>query len=118
MTKKVALLDVCLPDYFSGYHLPVLHVALYGRMTKAELSQAIKDEFNAVWDYINPNDDKETEALYQEFCSELESDGDAIFFKGDPDYNEDEYDDCYEPAWAYFSIIEPVWSNGIMFLNK
>jgi len=115
MTKQVALLDVCTSDYFSGYSLPVLQIALYGAMTKKELAEEIKSELNAVWDYINPNDDKETEALYDKFCNELETDGDSIFWKGDPDYNENNF---YEPAYAYFSIIDPVWSNGIMFLNK
>lgn len=116
--KKVALLDICLPDYFTGYSLPVLQIALYGKMTNAQLSESIMSELNYMFDYINPDDDKEITKLYEDYCLELNKTGGETFFKGDSDYNEDVDNDFYEPAYAYFSIIEPVYKNGIMFLNK
>ena len=116
--QQVALLDICLPDYFTGYHKPCLQVALYGQMTNKELAEEIMQEFNFCFDYLNEDDDKEITKLYEDYCAELNKNGDAIFYKGDPDLNEDSDLDDYECAYAYFSIINPTYVNGIMFLDK
>ena len=116
--KQVALLDICLSDYFTGYHLPVIQIPLYGeKISNAQLSSMIMEEYNSIYDYINPDESKEVDKLYEDFCLQLNEKGGEIFWDGDPDYSEDD-SDFYEPAYAYFSIINPVYRHGMMFLNE
>jgi len=115
-TKQIALLDICTSDYFTGYHLPVLQIALYGKVTNVQMSSAIMSELDAMFDYINPNDDAEITKLYEDYCNELNAKGGEIFFE-DKEYNEDEDNDFDDCAYAYFSIIQPQIVNGITFLN-
>jgi hypothetical protein len=52
------------------------------------------------------------ERLYDEYIKELLNKPDDIFV------NLDEYhDEDAEPCYAYFSVINPVYVNGIMFLH-
>ncbi len=107
--KKIALLDYCLPDYFSGYSLPVLQVGIYKTITFEEMAQDIEQEINFSFDYLNLSE--EDEKLYKKYCEELKAKGSEIFIQQD-ELNEEE-----ECAYAYFSIINPVFNNGLMFLN-
>ena len=52
MEYKLTMLDICLPDYFSGYHKPVLQVPIWKDMTKRELMDAIVTDYNMIWDYL------------------------------------------------------------------
>lgn len=36
--------DICLPDYWSGHHLPHVQIPVYPGMTLKAIKQAIKDE--------------------------------------------------------------------------
>lgn len=110
--KKVALLDICLPDYFTGYHLPALSVCLpSGTITCEEMADMIDSELNAVWDYINPDDDDTITALYDAYIEELRKEGYAVF------YESEDSEDSEECAYAYFSMINPVTVHGITYLN-
>jgi hypothetical protein len=110
---KIALLDICLPDYFTGYHLPCLAIPIYSTITHKEIAEEIKSELNSTYDYINPDDNKDIERLYDSFILDLKSKGDEIYYECE-DISEIE---DIEPQYAYFSIINPTFSNGIQFLN-
>jgi len=49
---KLVLLDTCLPDYFGGYHKPVMQIPVWQDMTKDELMDAIVSDYNMLWDYL------------------------------------------------------------------
>lgn len=38
--------DTCLPDYWSGHHLPHISVPVYRSMTAGSLRDALRDEVN------------------------------------------------------------------------
>ena len=107
--KKVALLDYCMSDYFNGYHLPVVSVCVNQTITCEDMAWKIQSEINATFDYLDLS--KEDEALYKTYCNELKAKGSEIFIE-QTQLEEDE-----ECAVAYFGIINPVYSNGLMFLN-
>lgn len=109
--KKLALLDICLPDYFTGYHLPVCAIPLSGTMTNKDIADGINYEINSAWEYIFA-EHTEHEQYYNEYIAELLKRPDDIFYKEIEEINED--DDC---AYAYFSVINPVTRYGITFLN-
>ena len=111
--KKIALLDICSPDYFTGYHLPCLAVSIYKTITFAEIAKEIESEYNYTYDYINPNDDKEIDEMYDNLIAEYKSKGNEIYFECE-DISEIE---DIDPNYAYFSIINPVTVQGITFLN-
>jgi hypothetical protein len=46
MKLDCAFADVCLPDYWSGHHLPYIQVPVYRGMTLAELKRELKSELN------------------------------------------------------------------------
>lgn len=110
---KVLLLAVCPSDYFGGYHLPCIAVAIYRTMTFKDIADSFEEEFNACYDYINPNDDKDIERLYDDYINELKSIGDEIFCETE---DISEIDDI-DPQYAYFSIVNIKCLNGLKFLN-
>jgi hypothetical protein len=73
---KLSELDICLPDYFSGYHNPVLQVPLWKEMTKTDLTNAIVSDYNLLWDYLtdkaheNPWPDLTEKELFR-MCDEF-----------------------------------------------
>ena len=108
--KKVALLDICLPDYFTGYHLPVIAIPVYGTMTYEDMAAEIQNEVNSIgFDFDFTDEDYQ---LYDNYTNELKQNPSAIFCKVD-----EIAEDCEDCAYAYFSIINPVTKNGITFLN-
>ena len=109
--KKFALLDTCYPDYFRGYHRSVIAINLNPQTTNKDIVDGIRLETNYV-----PTDYSKTEKLIiSEYCGSLLEDPEGLFFN-DPDYNNENCPEEYE-VYAYFSIIKPVYSNGIMFLS-
>lgn len=110
---KIALLDICQSDYFTGYHLPCISIPIYKTISCNEMAEEIESEYNSIYDYINPDSDKDIDKLYDGFIAELKSKGDVIFYQCE----DIEDDEDIEPLQAYFSIINPVFSNGIQFLN-
>jgi hypothetical protein len=119
--KQVALLDICYPDYFSGYHYPVAAVYVYGKITNAEVAESLEQEIHALYEYffeLYPKHEK----YYKKYISELKKNPNEIFF--DPNFederNEDEDLEFY--LCAYFSVINPVTVNvcghSINFLDS
>tara|TARA_R110000868_G_C10705596_1_gene749511 strand:+ start:407 stop:763 length:357 start_codon:yes stop_codon:yes gene_type:complete len=110
---KIALLDICMSDYFSGYHLPCLAVSIYRTVTFKEIAEEMESEYNSIYESINPNEDKEIDNLYDNYFAELKAKGSEIFFEcEDISQIEDS-----EPLYAYFSIINPTYKYGLNFLN-
>ena len=108
--KQVSLLDICVPDYFTGYHLPVLSVPLQGTVTCGDMAELIEDELNATYDYINPECDPAIDVLYDTYIADLKEKDNEIFY-------ESESDEDIECVYAYFSVINPVRVYGLTFLN-
>jgi len=49
---ELQLLDICLPDYFNGYHENVMQIPVWKEMTKEELVDAICNEYSMIWDHL------------------------------------------------------------------
>lgn len=109
--KTIELLDFCLPDYFGGYHLPVLQVGVYKTMTCEEVGEEMKNELNAAYDYLNPDDNVEISALWDAKIDELKKQGKTIFVE------QDELGEDVECAYLYFGVCQITYSNGLKFLN-
>ena len=100
--------DTCLPDYFSGHHLPYIQIPAY-KMTLESLKQALKQEAG---EYIaNLNDDDISDELYNAILCAIDDitllDGvTTVFDNIDQDDDEfDEFDGGYYPTvFAYFLI--------------
>ena len=105
--KKVALLDYCVPCYFGGYQRTVIAVPVFGMMTHKEVAEEIKREVDALHEMIDPGD----MPLYDEFVEEMAEKGDEVYVE------QEELDEDVEPAYLYFSVINPVTRHGITFLN-
>lgn len=116
--KTFELLDVCYPDYFSGYNRPVIAIPVFNNMVYSEIAKNIKSELNATWEYLTneSNGFSKTEILIiEEYIEKLKKKGMEIFFGNE--FEENENDDCFGGPYAYFSICKMVYSNGIRFLN-
>jgi len=110
--KQLALLDYCLPDYFSGYHLPVIAIPVYGNMSHKDVADEIQSEANYIWDYLIDNGSEERwNELITLYCDELRKNKDAIFVE------QDELSEEEEPSYLYFSITNPVYKYGMWFTN-
>lgn len=48
---KLNLLSICLPDYFGGYHKPVMGIPVFHGMTKVQLIDSIVDDWNQTYDH-------------------------------------------------------------------
>ena len=100
-----------MSDYFSGYHLPCVAVSVYETISCEDMANEILSELNQTFDYMNLSD--EDEQLYKDYCNELKAKGKEVFIEQNEELNED--DEC---NYAYFSIINPVFVNGLTFLNS
>ena len=114
--KFVSCIDVCLPDYFAGYHKPVFQVAIYkDKYTCGEIADELEAE-SAVIDemYQTHEDYKEDIECLDAYIVELRDKKDEIFYL-DPNFAEtDEYE---YSIYMYFAVIQPVVRNGLTFLN-
>ena len=52
MKYQLVHLDTCLPDYFSGYHKPVLPIFVDGSTTADEFIESIVADYSLLWDYL------------------------------------------------------------------
>ena len=106
--KKLALLDYTTSDYFTGYHLPVIAIPVFRTLTNKEISEELKREFDYTYELYE--EINQYEELLNEYCEDLDKDPDNVFV-------ECRYIIDEEPIYLYFSIIDPVYNNGIMFLS-
>ncbi len=86
---KLSLLSICLPDYFRGYHDPVLQVPVSNTTTPEELKVQPIDEINMIFDHLNYEDawpDIDYEPLVDDFI--LSPPGTIMF----PDLEDDDED--------------------------
>ena len=118
MKQQVRLLNFDNSQYFGGYHLPTLPILIEPKQyTNKEMAELIKSEMNAVFEFLFFNFPKH-EKLYKKYIKELLLSPNDIFcdFSNDTDLIEmagtDEYD-----FYAYFSVTEIKYSNGIKFLS-
>jgi len=110
--KQLALLDYCHCDYFSGYHRPILAVPVYETMTNKEVSEAIQDELNHVYEHFSYGHSKTEMLLVYHFCDELLLSPNDVYVEQIEEIGE--FDDS---PYMYFGIIKPVYKYGMMFLN-
>jgi hypothetical protein len=107
--KVFDILDVCYPDYFRGYHRPVVSVPVWNNMTFSDLAEGIKQELDACWDYYYdpdyPDSYTKTEVLIiEELIDDLNKRGMDIFIG--EQFEESEDDDFAECPYAYLSFIK------------
>lgn len=117
--KQVLNLDFCLPDFFSGYHRPIICVFVYEAMTAEEVGEAIKDEVNYLWDYLTSGDDGYNESeikLIDTFADELINRGSEIVAEPEEVPEGMEGDEIEWPC-LYFGIGSPKMMNGLMFCD-
>jgi len=108
--KKVQLLDFCLPDYFSGYPIPVAAVPVWSTMTNKEVAQELENELDFLADFGVKDNDL---ALYESYIEELLKKPEDVFIEAE-DMTEDEDFEC---PYLFFSITNEVKRHGINFLN-
>lgn len=71
-----ALADICLPDYWSGHHLPHVQIPVWSGMTLKQIKDALRDELRMGYvsgtcdaarilqaDWVPPSQEKVAEAL-------------------------------------------------------
>jgi hypothetical protein len=109
MKKQFALLDICYPDYFTGYHRTVIGILIEPNMTNKMLVDAIRLELN----YIETDYSKTEYLIIEEYLNTLMEDPEQINHP-DSSFNLDEDPEIY----AYFSLIKPVYQAGIIFLDR
>ncbi len=99
--------DTCLPDYFSGHHLPYIQIPAY-KMTLESLKQALKQEAGEF--IVNLGDDI-SEELYNAILSAIDDitllDGVTTVFDNIDSDDVDEFAGEFISCWivyAYFLI--------------
>lgn len=110
--KQLSLLDYCTPDYFTGYHRPVISIPVFGVMTNKDIAEGIQEELNACWDMFADDYSKTEMLIVDHFCDQLLLDPEKVFVEEE---ELEEYDEC---NYLYFGICKPVRKYGITFLNS
>jgi hypothetical protein len=104
---KLSHVDTCLPDYFNGHHKPVLQIAVHNGMTGPEVTEALIDEYNTVWDHLNYGDnawpDWNDEEL-RKACTEIliDPDSDNVFPELDKLEEGEELEYMCDTVYAHF----------------
>ena len=105
--KTLNLYDVCLPDYFSGHHSPVIQVPVDNTTTVKQVIDGIKEEYSQLWDhydYMGVQEEDMENAIAQLYIDNA----DKLTIEAFPDledHSDDEFDmiDC---VYAYFVLSE------------
>lgn len=115
-------IDTCLPDFWSGHHLPYVQIPVYNGMTLKEIKASIMDELkqgavmgnceNAylLWsDYVNPDNEKKADQVTKAAYAAVNrikpsKKGQRKFFTGLDKVDED--NDCMDTVYAYFVFVE------------
>ena len=121
MKLEFAHADTCLPDYWSGHHLPHVQVPVWHGMKLSELKQAIRDELRqgAVMgstddarmlsaDVIQPGEEKRADQLTRAAYAAINrirpaKKGARTLFSDLEPYTED---DQGETVYAFFVLVE------------
>ena len=119
---EVAQLDICYPDYFTGYHMPVLQVPVYNGMTTHNLANDLHDEISNSWEmFVGDGEEvsdrlftKDEMEIFVKFIDNLLMQPLKIFIKHNTFQNGDDDLGC---CYAYFSLCKPVTKFGMNFLN-
>ena len=117
---EVAILDICLPDFFSGYSWPVVQPVVYPGMTNSELCQAIKEEINLTYEYLTNDHNGYTEDeldMFVKFADDLKKEKQPVI---DLPANECECEDeCFcDSVYLFLGLCKPVYKYGMQFLNE
>lgn len=106
---KIEYLDTCLPDYFSGFHNPVIGVPVDNTTTKKELVEYIEQEINACCemyeDFLNGlSDEQLTNIIYA--VLKTTDNMDSLVYPDKPFDDQTEEDDIFfEGPCAYFGLV-------------
>ena len=111
-TQQIQVLDICYPDYFSGYHKTVLRVEVYSKqMTCIEIANELKSEIDNLFEMMEETHTKAELSIWDQYIKELTSKGDDIF------YSDETPEEAEGWISIFFGLTNPVIVNGINFLN-
>jgi len=113
---EVCILDICLSDYFSGYHLPVLAIPVYHGMTNKELADEIKNEINSCYDYLCESFKDADINLFDMYIDKLMLNPNQKNFLDLEIQDDDE--GFEESVYIYLSLCKPITKYGMTFLNE
>jgi len=110
--KEVCVLDICFPDYFTGYHLPVLAVSVWHGITNEEVSNGIKEEVSSIYDLLIESFNEAEINMFDAYADKIRGESGQVISIEQEEEQEEE-----EQIYMYLSLCNPVYSNGIWFLN-
>jgi hypothetical protein len=117
MSKKIQVLDICLPDYFTGYSKTVIQIPIYQKSFSCEdMAHEIENEINMVWEMMEETHTEDELVVWDNYIDELKKQGSEIFYE-DRNYIDTSDDDMAECAYIYFGLTNPTTVNGLTFLN-
>lgn len=109
MTKLECIhVDTCLPDYWSGHHLPHVQIAVWRGMTLKEIKRSLLSELyqsavaGADYDYDDEKWHKRAVAAVNRIRPAKK--GQRRFFLELEETTVD--DDCYDSVYAFFVFVE------------
>lgn len=111
MTIKIALVDVCLPDYFGGHHLPVLQVPVDGATTRRQIANMLHSELNIgvinyQLDESNIDHEDVRKAIDECLFFDDQRKPDDVIFPDLDVYSEDSFDESvYDSVYAFFVVV-------------
>ena len=118
---EVAILDICTPDYFSGYSYPVLQVEVYSGMTNKNLAYQINQAIDCDYEYlVNDYGQSYTEdeiKLFEKFADEVKNNPDQVINlpKSECEFE----DECFcDSVYLFLGLCKPVRKYGMQFLNE
>lgn len=103
---KLEVVDVCLPDYFRGYHKPVLSVPVFGGMSAQEFIDTCHGEYSMVFDYLESDWPWLEEHQFKKLVKSMLSDPNTSnLFPALPEPDPDEDEDT-ESVFCYITLTE------------
>ena len=115
--KKFELIDYNFSDYFKGYHLPVVQIAVSSNMmTREEIAEEIKSELNNCFELYEQWENKEDQKLIDNFINWLNEKPKELYINSQQTREYEEITEDYFP-YLYFSFTDRKIVGGIEFLN-
>lgn len=121
MKLELVYVDTCLPDYWSGHHLPHVQIPVWRGMTLKEIKSSIMDELRNGYvmgnteearmlsaDLVKPEEEKQADRVTRAAYAAVNrikpaKKGQRRFFL---DLEEVDEDNCIESVYAYFVFVE------------